>query len=287
MKVAYVSAPLNQSDPDPDLDWEFFEEASSNFDFKVDKVFWSDSSIQWNEYRLVIIRSPWDYTSQRDKFLEWANAVSAQTQLLNDYQTIEKNTDKRYLTELSKSLSVIPTKFIHPGEVNRAELSQLLLESKAIAVKPNIGAGAVLAGRAESLTAAVELIDKIHQAQRIAMVQPYLSEVDTVGEIAIVILGGEISHAVTKVPALTVGGHGDAQQLIDVTEDMRNFVKQVSQIVENFNDLLYARVDVVPTSSGLMLMELELTEPTLFFPQYPKAAIRMAQLISDRISGSK
>ena len=69
MRIAYVSAQLNAADPDPDLDWDLFEAACLDFDFEVEKVFWNDETVNWSDYRLAILRSPWDYTSQRDKFL--------------------------------------------------------------------------------------------------------------------------------------------------------------------------------------------------------------------------
>ena len=46
---------------------------------------------------------------------------------------------------------------------------------------------------------------------------------------------------------------------------------------------LYARVDVVESSRGPLLMELELIEPELYFLIVPEAADRMAQLIVDRL----
>jgi hypothetical protein len=47
-------------------------------------------------------------------------------------------------------------------------------------------------------------------------------------------------------------------------------------------DILYARVDGVVRSGQLLLMELELIEPVLFFAQAPGAAARMAELIVSR-----
>lgn len=46
--------------------------------------------------------------------------------------------------------------------------------------------------------------------------------------------------------------------------------------------ILYARVDGVARSGRLLLMELELIEPVLFFAQATGAAARMAELIVSR-----
>ena len=41
----------------------------------------------------------------------------------------------------------------------------------------------------------------------------------------------------------------------------------------------YARVDLVPTQAGPLLMELELIEPSLFFRMYPESAQRLADTV--------
>jgi len=51
-----------------------------------------------------------------------------------------------------------------------------------------------------------------------------------------------------------------------------------------FDDLLYARVDLVMTDSGWAVMELELVEPSLFLSFHQPAAERLAQAIKRRIS---
>jgi len=49
-----------------------------------------------------------------------------------------------------------------------------------------------------------------------------------------------------------------------------------------FTSLAYARVDLLPSSQGPMLLELELTEPSLFFEHAPGSAERFAaSLLSD------
>jgi hypothetical protein len=48
--------------------------------------------------------------------------------------------------------------------------------------------------------------------------------------------------------------------------------------------VLYARVDLVPTPDGPALMELELTEPHLFFAHAPGSADRLAAAIARRIT---
>jgi len=50
-----------------------------------------------------------------------------------------------------------------------------------------------------------------------------------------------------------------------------------------WDDLLYARVDLVRTESGWALMELELVEPSLFLQFNEGAALRLASAIARRL----
>lgn len=283
-RIAYVSAELNPKDPDPDFDWPVFKKVSEKFPFDLNLVHWDDTSVNWQDFDLAVVRSPWNYSNLREEFVAWAYRAQELTNLQNPAKIIEANTDKLYLIDLAKVVPIIPTTFIKEEKEAEAKIKELLSQNQALAIKPNIGAGAALASRVTNASDATLAIAKILQAGFVAMVQPYLPEVDTIGEVAIVLIGGEISHAVKKVPALTVGGHGDPQESVYVTQEMRDFVQKISSSLSYFDDLLYARVDVVPTQAGLVLMELELTEPTLFLEQCPQGATRLANEILSLLS---
>ena len=47
-------------------------------------------------------------------------------------------------------------------------------------------------------------------------------------------------------------------------------------------DLLYARVDMIQVNGRLLLAELELIEPSLFFKNDPHSALRFARAVSRR-----
>jgi hypothetical protein len=46
----------------------------------------------------------------------------------------------------------------------------------------------------------------------------------------------------------------------------------------------YARIDLVATASGPLLMEAELIDPELFLPQHPDAASRFADVLVDELA---
>jgi hypothetical protein len=116
------------------------------------------------------------------------------------------------------------------------------------------------------------------------MVQPYLSAVDTEGETAVLVFGGEVSHAARKSAVLAVGGGGrcgvGAQPHVSpaqASEAEVALARQVVGVVRSWgHELLYARVDMLP---GPVLVELEVTEPSLFMTQAPGSEAAFARAV--------
>jgi hypothetical protein len=156
---------------------------------------WNDPALSWAG-DLVIIRSTWDYTSDRDAFLAWARAVP---RLQNPAEVIAWNSDKTYLRDLADAgVPVVPTAFVAPGEPAR------LPTAGEFVVKPSVGAGSMGAGRfdPDSAGAARTHVAALHDAGRTVLVQPYVSDVDTAGETALIYVDGRFSHAIRKAAML-------------------------------------------------------------------------------------
>ncbi|OJF10190.1 ATP-grasp domain-containing protein [Couchioplanes caeruleus] len=256
----------------------------------VDAVRWDDPAADWDGYDLVVLRSPWDYTSRRDEFVAWARTVS---RLANPADIVEWNTDKHYLGELAAAgLPITPTTFVEPGEAWTPP------EAGEWVIKPTISVGSRDTGRyllPEDLTAARALAERLSAAGRTTMVQPYLAAVDTAGETAILCLPDAtgaltFSHAIRKGPLL----NGRGERLGEYSEDIttrtpsareRDLAERVLGLVPGGADrLLYARIDLVPGQDGApLLLELELAEPTLFLRTADGAAARLADAILRRI----
>ena len=285
MKIAYVVGNDDPVDPDPDLDIPFAKKAAQQLN--IDLVFtnWNDKSIAWESFDAAVIRSTWDYVPVRDNFLQFAKNVETKTKLFNSYEVMKWNTDKKYLSIMeSKGVPIIPTKFASNIEEALPSIKWAFEKATAIAIKPTVGAGARLAGKATSEEEAIEYVKKIFEANRTAIIQPYISSVDDEGEKAIIVINGQISHVAKKVPALTKGGHGDAAGHLEITNEIRNIVKTISNAVSEWNDLLFARVDVVRMGEKLVLMELELTEPWLFMQFRPEAGVELFKALEQRIA---
>ena len=285
MKIAYVVGNEDPNDPDPDLDIPFAIKAAEQLE--IDLVFanWNDKSIAWESFDAAVIRSAWDYVPVRDEFLEFAKNVETKTKLFNSYEVMKWNTNKTYLSILeNKGVPIIPTKFANNLDEALPAIKWAFEKASAVAIKPTVGAGARLAGKASTEDEAIEYVKRILEAKRTVIIQPYISSVDDEGEKAIIVINGKISHAAKKVPALTKGGHGDAAGQIEITTEMKDIVKTISNAVSEWNELLFARVDVVRMGEKLVLMELELTEPWLFMQFRPEAGVDLFKALKHRIA---
>jgi glutathione synthase/RimK-type ligase-like ATP-grasp enzyme len=285
MKIAYVVGNEDPTDPDPDLDIPFAIKAAEQLE--IDLVFanWNDKSIAWESFDAAVIRSAWDYVPVREEFLQFAKNVETKTKLFNSSEVMKWNTNKTYLSILeNKGVPIIPTKFAINLDEALPAIRWAFEKAPAVAIKPTVGAGARLAGKASTEVEAIDYVKKILEAKRTVIIQPYILSVDDEGEKAIIVINGEISHAAKKVPALTKGGHGDAAGQLEITTEMRDIVKNISNAVSEWNDLLFARIDVVRMGEKLVLMELELTEPWLFMQFRPEAGVDLFKALKHRIA---
>lgn len=257
----------------------------------VDTPIW-DADVDWSAYDLTVLRSTWDYPYRRDEFVAWAADVP---RLANPADIVGWNTDKHYLTELAAAgVPVTPTTFAAPGQVIG------LPQPGEWVVKPTVSAGSRDTGRYRlpaSAAAFSQHVQRLHAAGRTAMIQPYLTAVDTVGETALLFLpsaSGSLtfSHAVRKDAMLTGpdGGPDDqsSREKIharDATEaELAVATAALAAVPGGADRLLYARVDVIPGPDGSpLLVELELTEPSLFLLHAPGSADRLAEGILARL----
>ena len=257
----------------------------------ADFVAWDDEAVDWHAYDRVVLRSVRDYYRRLDAFLDWCQAVGPD-RLRNSPDLVAFNADKRYLAALSAPS--VPTTFVAPGDPPPA------LDGEVV-VKPNVSAAARDTGRfrTTSHSAALALIHRIHDSGRVALVQPYLPDIDRRGETAIVFVGGEISHVLRKRAILREDGvapiFSDALGIAKVLREKDVVVagtanaaelalaRQIhSEVSERCGRPLFARIDLVPGLDGApVLLELELIEPTLYFATSDGASERMAKAVLD------
>jgi hypothetical protein len=253
---------------------------------------WDDPDVDWDPFELVVIRSTWNYARRREAFLDWVDRIGER--LHNAPPLIRWNSDKRYMGDLADAgLRVVETRYVEPG----ADLPELEGE---IVVKPNVSAGGRDTGRFGPAThdSARELIASIQASERAAMIQPYQSTVDSIGETAVLCIDGEPAHALRKravlrpdeVAPVRDDGIGAAEIMYDpglvtaveaTPAELDHARAVVAHLRERFDYLpLYARVDTIPGTDGeAVLMEIEAIEPNFYLDQAPATA----ELVVDAI----
>ncbi len=250
---------------------------------------WDDPDVDWTGFGLALLRSTWDYAERFAEFLAWAERTAKLTTLLNPPPVIRWNTDKHYLRDLARAgVPTVPTQFVEPGEHARRALAGFLEDGIAEwVVKPAVGAGSRDAARylKGEDRAASDHIERLLDSGRSVLLQPYLDRVDHHGETALIYFTGRFSHAIRKGPLLRRGGAPTdalfaAEQITARTPGADELlVAERALAALPFTEPLYARVDLIPSGDAKpCLLELELTEPSLFFTHAPAAAERFAAL---------
>ena len=284
-RVALVSSERGlRVDPDLPLAAPALREAG----YAVDCVRWDDPAVDWAGYDLAVVRSCWDYAWRRREFLAWADAVP---RLRNDAAVLRWNTDKAHLRDLERAgLPVVPTTWDPTAAADLPDALEWV-------VKPSVSAGSRDTARWARAGDVLVHAAQLSVAGRTAMVQPYLPSVDHAGETALLFLGGQFSHAVRKGPLLGRGegvrqdwdSRGDLRPVTATPEQLavaQAVVDAVPAPVPGAAALLYARVDLVADVTGApVVLELELTEPSLVLPQArPEAVARLARAVGDAIA---
>ena len=266
---------------------------------------WDDPGVRWASYDAALLRSTWDYVDRIGEFVAWCDRCAQQTRLLNPPDVVRWNTDKHYLAHLQAAgVPVVPTRFVEPGMPAAREFEAFVAGGPSafsvggspdfdeFVIKPAIGAGsrdAARYGRNEA-DRAVQHLQRLLDAGRSALLQPYLARVDEHGETAVLYLGGAFSHAIRK-GALLRRGAGLVEGLF-APEDIRPRAAEPTELAVAaaayaaipFEAPAYARIDLIRDADGApVVLELELTEPSLFLAHAPGAADRLARHLVQRL----
>jgi glutathione synthase/RimK-type ligase-like ATP-grasp enzyme len=271
MKIAYVSYKVQEkytqgvsNDEDSELLF-FLQQKGLQINFAV----WNDDTINWGNYNVILIKSPWDYHEKISLFYSWLeNIQSLGLRMLNPIDIIKWNSNKRYLDDIFKAgLPVIPS--IYLGKETQILTDNSLfrqLSTDKIVVKPCISASA-------KNTIILDEASIVQQSDAINLllweeeyiVQPFVKEISD-GEWSFIFFNGQYSHCALKVPKqgdFRVQHHYGGSILYP--EPKSKHIRQAEKYVQKFAcGTLYARVDAVVIDDTLFLMEIELIEPYLF-----------------------
>ena len=217
-------------------------------------VVWDDASVDWRAFDAIVVRSTWDYHKRIDEFRAWLDRMDG-LPLWNPPSVLRWNTHKAYLLDLqARGIEIVPTLLVPAGS--------------SFIVKPAVSATAFRTER--------------HAADTDVLIQPFVPEVLTDGELSFMFLGQKFSHAVRKRAASgdfrVQNEFGGSAERFEPDEDL---IAQAARIAAALGDeWLYARIDCVVRDGRLILMELEASEPSLFLDA--ESAERFADAIVSR-----
>jgi glutathione synthase/RimK-type ligase-like ATP-grasp enzyme len=300
-RVAFTAPPQF---PDLHDDWPLVRAALDDTGLDALPVVWSDPSVDWSSFDLIVANGAWDNIHHVDEFLAWVHARDrGGVPTVNSPDILRWNLDKCYLRALEAAgVATVPTTWVEPrggADANveaEAVIDQALARGEVV-VKPSISGGGYQTARYEphGHAEAVAHVRALLELGRTAMVQPYQSAVDRDGEIGLVFLGGEFSHAIHKDPMIR-RREGPTAHLIDnqvvtsATATPAHLAlgrQAVAAAAHLLGPTTYARVDTVPGEDGRpMLLELELLDPVLFFTTEPAGAARFARVLAEHLGAA-
>jgi hypothetical protein len=243
------------------------------------------SDVDWNQFDLTVIRTTWDYHTRKDTFVAWCKTVP---RLFNDASIVEWNTHKSYLRELEQhGVAIAPTVWIEAGKKVCIQKSMRTLGITRGFIKPQVGACAsdTLRFTEEEYQKAQRFLES--NSHQDMMIQPYLEAVETEGELSAIFIGDQFTHGVQKIPVpgdyRVQDDFGASDVPFKFSSDEIQMMKQVLRFVPNHEALLYSRFDYLRNANGdLLLNELELVEPSLFFRHSSYSAVLLADAILKR-----
>jgi len=253
----------------------------------VDVRDWRDPSVDWSDAHVTVVRSPWDYIDALDAFLDWAARVDAASELWNPLELLRWNTHKAYLLDLhARGAPIVPTVVLLGGSAASLDGICDAQGWNAVVVKPAVASGGVGARRAEvgDPGGQSHLDDLLARGD--VLVQQFASSVEAEGEWSVVLVDGEVAHAVRKWPAAgdyrvqyEWGGHSE---IATPSAGLAELAIRVCDALPA--PAMYARIDVVSIAGGWHVMEVEVTEPALWLDEAPTTTRLLADAIAARLS---
>ncbi|HZI16438.1 MAG TPA: hypothetical protein VE153_39095, partial [Myxococcus sp.] len=234
----------------------------------------------------LVLRSCWDYHQVAPEvFLDWVQSQErAGLRVWNPFEVVQWNLHKRYLLDAAAHGARIPrTACIERGATRplRDVLGAYGI-GPGMVLKPAVSLDGHDTYRFTTLHSEAEEVYASLLRRGDVLVQEFIPEIQTEGELSLVFMGGAFSHAIRKRPAR--GGfrvqveHGGTREPFQPTPEQVRHAEHLLALARS--PLLYGRVDVVPVRGELVLMELELIDPMLFLGYAPGAPERFAEAVA-------
>jgi glutathione synthase/RimK-type ligase-like ATP-grasp enzyme len=245
---------------------------------------WDDPRVDWDRCDAVVIRSCWDYHLKPEAFRGWLERVAAGGRpVLNRPALVLWNMHKRYLLDVARAGGRIPPTIVigrGTGGTLRDHLDRAGWRDAVI--KPAISA---TGHNTRLVQGSPSPDDERAFAEAVAegdvLAQAYVPQVCEHGEWSLVFFDGRYSHAALKRAAPgEFRVHIEWGGTVESRTPPAALVAQAQALMDRLAlDAAYGRVDGTDADGQLLVMELEVIEPELFFDREPAAAARLADAV--------
>ncbi|SHM10627.1 RimK family alpha-L-glutamate ligase [Mucilaginibacter sp. OK098] len=241
-----------------------------NKNIVVVPAIWDDITVNWQAYDAIILRSMWDYHTRIDEFNAWLDKLELLGCIvLNSVSIVKWNQNKKYLADLSPLGALLPPYHfcLQNSIIRLTDIMAINNWDKAV-IKPAVSGGSFNTWTTTALSAAA---DELRFAEMLqygdVIVQKFMDEIITNGELSLLFFNKKFSHAILKKAK---PGDFRVQAQFGGTDEpaypVESVLKKAQSLLNTINKpLLYARVDgILLNNDEFYLMELELIEPALF-----------------------
>lgn len=257
-----------------------------NYGWRLESWAWTQEH-PWQQADLLVLRSCYDYWQKPEQFQEFLSQREAEgVRIINPPELVHWNSSKRYLLELEQRGVPIISSLIVDPQSSPEQLFNFLdsyPEETTFVVKPLIGSG----GFDMERVSAQELCwDQLCRKE--VLLQPFLPTIAD-GEWSAIYLNGELSHTVLKTAKpgeyRVQDCHGGVTRAAR-NDEQRSLPEHVEKVRRAMSSLqlplpCYARYDFLTSGrpGELLLMEVELIEPTLFLKANSNAPQRFVEAL--------
>ena len=282
--AALLNLALLTTDKYPNkLDDHLLIQALHEYDIETKSIDWNVPASALSEFDAVLVYSAWDYPEDHPKFMALLRDVEAMgIKVYNPPSIIEWNSHKTYLKDLEKmGLKTIDSIYLSSDEL--IHLKELMLEKgwDECVIKPQISTSGHNTHRF-NLSTLDSIQNLLKDSPEQFIVQPFVEEIITEGEWSFVFFENEYIHCLLKKPDqgefLVQKGK---KVLIQPPEWMLQEAKKIAKTINL--PILQMRIDVIRRGNELIIMEVEMIEPSLYLRFFPGSEKRIAQRLSEKL----
>jgi hypothetical protein len=248
----------------------------------IDTVAWRGAGLDWKAYDAVYIGTPWDYPEDVAHFIRvLENIDRSGAVLVNAFELVRWGIPKTYLRDLeARGADIVPSLWFDCLLPEQLSSVFQTLCSDRLVIKPVVSTNATdtfLVDRHNAADKAELLLATFRD--RAFVVQPFIDNIRTEGEYSLFYFGGTLSHTIQKIPKArdfrVQEEHGACIKAVVPDASLVACADRILGLVEPRP--VYARCDLVRGPDGrLLLMELELIEPSMYLRMHPEAPQRFA-----------